>query len=247
MRNYNKISIHVKLSIISIVLVLTIASLYIFTGGYNDYMYHVNALEDISSESYSNAEASAQKSKYYIHIDLDEKQLYLYCNGELLKKYPVSGGKYSTPSPIGQWTIISKDTWGDGFGGAWMGFNVPWGKYGIHGTVHPWDTGKYNASQGCIRMKNEDVRELYKMVPHGTPVTIVYPSIPFRQIKNGDIGSDVYNIQKKLKEKGYYKGYVSGKYTLETQQAVAKYQKEKKLYGNGIVNKKTYDSIMSSE
>ena len=38
--------------------------------------------------------------------------------------------------------IINKAGWGEGFGGAWMGLNVPWGTYGIHGTKSPWFVGK---------------------------------------------------------------------------------------------------------
>lgn len=65
------------------------------------------------------------KDTYSIVVDLDDHILYLYKKGDLYKKYPVSGGKYSTPSPLGTWKITSKADWGEGFGGTWMGFNVP--------------------------------------------------------------------------------------------------------------------------
>ena len=39
---------------------------------------------------------------------------------ELIKTYSCSGGKWSTPSPIGTWIIVSKHLWGEGFGGSWM-------------------------------------------------------------------------------------------------------------------------------
>jgi hypothetical protein len=63
----------------------------------------------------------------YIFINLDELKMYVYKDGCLLKSYPISGGKPSTPSPLGTWKIISKAEWGEGFGGGWLGFNVPWG------------------------------------------------------------------------------------------------------------------------
>jgi len=44
--------------------------------------------------------------------------------------------------------------------------------YLIHGTNKPWGVGM-RVSHGCIRLYPEDIRELYGMVPEGTPVQIV--------------------------------------------------------------------------
>ena len=184
------------------------------------------------------------KKGYHLHINLDEHMMYVYKDGELIKTYPVSGGKSTTPSPTGNWKIISKDTWGEGFGGAWLGFNVPWGKYGIHGTVEPWSVGKSNTSKGCIRMKNKDVRELYKMIPHGTTVTIVYEGRPFRAMKSGDVGSDVREMQLALKTLGYFNGYADGKFGAILKKSVQKFQKDNKLYPSGVINKQTYNLII---
>lgn len=43
--------------------------------------------------------------------------------------------------------------------------------YRIHGTNAPWTIGTSNSS-GCIRMRNEDVVELYEMVGVGTKVVV---------------------------------------------------------------------------
>ncbi len=45
--------------------------------------------------------------------------------------------------------------------------------YRIHGTDAPWTIGKA-VSQGCIRMKNEDVLDLYPRVPVGMRVTVTW-------------------------------------------------------------------------
>lgn len=177
------------------------------------------------------------KDSYSIVVDLDDHVLYLYKKGELQKKYPVSGGKYTTPSPLGTWTITSKADWGEGFGGTWMGFNVPWGKYGIHGTDEPWSIGN-PLSKGCIRMFNDDAAELKKTVYVGTKVTIIKgPYGPFgeglRNLDPGDTGSDVYAVQKRLQELGYYNGWVDGKYGAGMQSAVSKFQKD-----NGLAQSK---------
>jgi lipoprotein-anchoring transpeptidase ErfK/SrfK len=43
--------------------------------------------------------------------------------------------------------------------------------YRIHGTTEPWSIGT-EASSGCIRMINEDVIELYNLVPIGAKVIV---------------------------------------------------------------------------
>jgi hypothetical protein len=43
--------------------------------------------------------------------------------------------------------------------------------YGLHGTNNPASIGQ-SVSHGCIRLRNEDIAQLYEMVPIGTPVFI---------------------------------------------------------------------------
>lgn len=184
--------------------------------------------------------SSNSKSTYKILVDVEESKLYLFENDILSKEYKCSGGKWSTPSPIGTWTIISKAKWGEGFGGSWMGLNVPWGKFGIHGTLDPYSLG-WSSSHGCIRMDNNDVAELYKIIPIGTRVTIVdgvYGAFGrgFRDLKSGMYGADVMEIQKKLKELGFFSGNPNGKFGIETEKAVQKYCKANKLYLRKVID-----------
>jgi lipoprotein-anchoring transpeptidase ErfK/SrfK len=44
--------------------------------------------------------------------------------------------------------------------------------YRIHGTNEPWSIG-LNISSGCIRMRNEDVTDLYQRVDIGTKVIVI--------------------------------------------------------------------------
>jgi lipoprotein-anchoring transpeptidase ErfK/SrfK len=44
--------------------------------------------------------------------------------------------------------------------------------YRIHGTTEPWSIGQ-SVSNGCIRMLNDHVIQLYEQVPVGTPVTVL--------------------------------------------------------------------------
>ena len=43
--------------------------------------------------------------------------------------------------------------------------------YGIHGTDVPSSIGR-GASHGCVRVRNEDIETLFRIVPVGTPVYI---------------------------------------------------------------------------
>ncbi len=106
-----------------------------------------------------------------IEIDTKSRKLKLFENDTLVKGYPVAVGKPSTPTPMGDWTIIKKALWGAQFGGHFMQLSVPWGVYGIHGTNKPWSVGQ-EVSHGCIRMYNNDAAELYNKVTVGTPVHI---------------------------------------------------------------------------
>lgn len=65
------------------------------------------------------------KKPIIILIDVTDNVLSVMQDGKAVKSYMISGGKPSSPSPIGTWRIVSKGEWGAGFGGSWMGFNVP--------------------------------------------------------------------------------------------------------------------------
>lgn len=170
----------------------------------------------------------------------------VFIDGKAFRSYPVSGGKPDTPSPIGAWKIARIESWGKWYGGCFMRLNVPWGTYGIHGTVTPHVIGNYNASGGCIRMHNRDVHELRKLVSPGTAVYIKQASVSFRIMENGMIGSDVYNLQQMLKAMGYYKGTLDGKYGNGLEKAVLEFQKKNMINPDGIVGYETFNKIRSS-
>lgn len=175
------------------------------------------------------------KLAFTILVDLNESRLFLIKNssGEVIKNFAVAGGKYSTPSPIGTWRIYEKAKWNKGFGTRWMGLNVPWGKYGIHGTNKPLTIGSA-ASLGCIRMLNKDVEALYELVPIDTLV-IIYGGPydltinTFRLLIPGDRGADVLEVQRRLKNINYYKGALDGIYGEEMKKDVIKFRRDKKL------------------
>ena len=154
--------------------------------------------EKISIETSANA-----NPKYKILVDVEESKMYIFENGICTKTYACGGGKNSTPSPIGTWKIIKKSKWGEGFGGNWLGLNVSWGNFGIHGTTEKYSVG-WASSHGCIRMNNSDVAELYKIIPIGTEVIIVDgPYGPFgrgfRNLKSRNVWFRCKNNTRKAK------------------------------------------------
>jgi len=173
-----------------------------------------------------------------IYIDTVKRKL-RFSSDSLNKTYKVAVGKPTTPSPLGNWTIVQKalDPGGP-FGVRWMRLSVPWGGYGIHGTNNPKSIGKA-VSHGCIRMYNEEVVEIYDLTPIGTPVTIVGKAWANRNMKLGDSGSDVAYVQKMLKKLKYYRSKVDGKFGPYTESAVKRFQADKGLQVDGIVGPQT--------
>lgn len=174
-----------------------------------------------------------------IVINVSNRTLELYNDSKLYKKYRIAVGKSRTPSPIGEWKIVYKD-YSDKeiFGTRWLGLNVPWGGYGIHGTNRPWSIGQF-ASQGCIRLRNKDIEELFEWVPLGTKVKIEGAKVKVsRKLKYQDVGADVVMLQIKLKKFGYFSGPADGIFGKLTEEAVKELQQEHGWERTGIVDKK---------
>ena len=119
------------------------------------------------------AEAMTRAYGSYLLINLTTRQLSHLEGNKTIRTYPVGVGKPSTPTPTGSFTVIVKIINPGGvLGTRWMGLSVPGGNYGIHGTNNPPSIGGY-VSNGCIRMYNHDVEELFPRVSIGTPVEII--------------------------------------------------------------------------
>ncbi len=173
-----------------------------------------------------------------IKVNLYSRSLTLYIDGEPYKSYPVTIGEEDSESPVGEWTIINKFPRNeDGpFGSRWMGLNVPWGVYGIHGTNKPEEIGMA-ASEGCIRLHNQHIEELYEWVPMNTYVEIIGPrknlDINY-EMKPGDTGRDVRELQYELREYGFTPGYLDGKYGEKTEKAVNELKSQFNLKIDGV-------------
>jgi hypothetical protein len=184
---------------------------------------------------------------YRIVINVAEHRLYLYQGDRLFKSYPVAVGKPNTPSPRGEFAVIQKAVWGDGFGTRWMRFSAPWGIYGIHGTNRPWTVGTV-ASHGCFRMFNRDVEEVYRYVHIGTPVVIEGPT-PYAAIRRslavGALGQDVVELQRLLRLAKVYDGPLDGIYGGAVQAAVERFQAASGLPLTGVADAATVQRLQT--
>jgi lipoprotein-anchoring transpeptidase ErfK/SrfK len=117
-------------------------------------------------------------------VDKSQNILMLKSGEEVFKTYIVSTGANNS-TPIGTFKIVNKlenPTWYKAgavvapgspqniLGSRWLGLSLS--SYGIHGTTDPASLGK-QVTQGCVRLSNSDVEELYIIVPLGSEVTIV--------------------------------------------------------------------------
>ena len=127
------------------------------------------------------------KGVFSVYVDKSQNTLMLKSDNDIVKVYSISTGKNNC-TPVGTFTIVNKTVnpvwFKEGgkvippespeniLGTRWMGFNDPYGSYGIHGTTEPEKIGK-QVTAGCVRMRNNEVEELYTLLPEGTQVTIV--------------------------------------------------------------------------
>ena len=132
-----------------------------------------------------------------LYLRQDERRLYLYVDGQPVRDWPVAVGQAGHATPTGQFTVGAKrhrPTWVNPSPDGW-GSDMPdrvgpgsdnplgvralnWNQHGrdtlirFHGTPDEDSIGEA-ASRGCVRLTNEDVRELYDLVPSGTPIVSV--------------------------------------------------------------------------
>ena len=171
------------------------------------------------------APVSAGADRVLVWVELDRMRLTVYENGAEAAVFPIAAGTGDTPSPIGAFRVSSRfATDLSGFGTRFLGLNVPWGSYGLHGTNKPESIGK-KASHGCIRLKVKDAETLYAMVPAGARVVIEggpYGPLNWglRTLREGDRGADVRQLQLRLIRQGFLSGGADGVFGPATRRAV---------------------------
>lgn len=134
------------------------------------------------------SQVSLTKNPYSIKIALSQHKLIVTQGTKTLLDATVGLGKEGMETPEGKFFLVKlyknpEPT--NGYGPYAYGTSAysditdpdflaqfPGAQVGIHGTNDPDSLGK-NVSHGCIRMSNENITKLSKILPLGTPVEIV--------------------------------------------------------------------------
>ena len=128
-------------------------------------------------------QVNVEKVSTRIVVDLSEKRVTLYKDGQRVLSSTAAIGAPATPTPSGRFYVnqrlIPTDKGGP-FGPGAVGVSAfsnvltGWAQGGpiaIHGTNAPWSIGKA-VSNGCIRIPNPMLRKLFDQAFSGTPVLI---------------------------------------------------------------------------
>lgn len=135
------------------------------------------------------ATTEADEEALKLKLDLSERRVYVYRGDTVEISYPVAVGRAGWETPTGEFEVfhqIEDPGWtnpitseemppgpDNPLGDRWIAFWTDGNNMiGFHGTPNRESVGQA-ASHGCIRMYNEDVRELYDMVGVGTPVIVM--------------------------------------------------------------------------
>lgn len=131
-------------------------------------------------------------------VRLDDRRLYHYRDGEIVQDWPVAIGTSEQPTPTGRFTVGHKrhlPTWHNPATDRW-GADMPdmiepgpdnplgvramnWNRGGadtlirFHGTSNTSSIGQAS-SNGCVRLTNDDVIDLYDRIPSGTAIVSVH-------------------------------------------------------------------------
>ena len=126
---------------------------------------------------------SVARVRRMVLVSIPDRKLAVIEGGNVLATFPVAVGAAWTPSPTGEFQIVSRvaNPWyyhrgsvvpsgkNNPVGTRWLGLSRP--RYGIHGTNAPRSIG-HAASHGCIRLRNRDVEQLFTMLQVGDSVEI---------------------------------------------------------------------------
>jgi len=127
--------------------------------------------------------AAAAPPNRRVIISIPDRKLALVEDGRVLRVYKVAVGARVSPSPTGEFKVVSRLTnptyyhsgvvippgRNNPLGTRWIGLDRR--GYGIHGTNEPRSIGKA-ASHGCIRMAKADLEQFFEEVQVGDVVEI---------------------------------------------------------------------------
>ncbi len=157
-----------------------------------------------------------------ILINIPQRMLFHFSDGQLLAAYPVGLGKPTWPTPGGEFEIVSRvknKTWkvpisiqeemrregkavleevppgpDNPLGAHWLGLSLR--GFGIHGTIAPSSVYQFR-SHGCIRLHPDDIAELFEQTEVGNTGLLIYQPVLLAVTVDGrillEVHQDIYN------------------------------------------------------
>ena len=127
------------------------------------------------------------KGPLQIIVSIADQQLSLYDNGALIARSSVSTGVQGHPTPLGVFSVISKERWhrSNIYSGAPMPYmqRITWSGIALHAGVVP----GHPASHGCIRLTNDFAIRLWHLAKRGTRVIIARDEVRPLEIANSHL------------------------------------------------------------
>jgi L,D-transpeptidase catalytic domain len=146
---------------------------------------HKHPHRQTNSESAKNARPEdAPKGPLQIIISIADQRVSLFDNGALIARSSVSTGTQGHPTPLGVFSVISKQRWhrSNIYSAAPMPYmqRITWSGIALHAGVVP----GHPASHGCIRLKNDFAIRLWHLTKRGTRVIIAHDDVQPVDITN---------------------------------------------------------------
>ncbi|HYA28006.1 MAG TPA: L,D-transpeptidase family protein, partial [Acidobacteriota bacterium] len=124
------------------------------------------------------------KGPLQIVISIADQRISLYGSGGLIARSSVSTGIEGHPTPLGVFSVISKQRWhrSNIYSAAPMPYmqRITWSGIALHAGVLP----GYPASHGCIRLTNDFAIRLWHLTKRGTRVIIAHDDVRPVEISN---------------------------------------------------------------
>lgn len=124
------------------------------------------------------------KGPLQIIISIADQRVSLFDNGALIARSSVSTGMEGHPTPLGVFSVISKQRWhrSNIYSAAPMPYmqRITWSGIALHAGVVP----GHPASHGCIRLKNDFAVRLWHLTKRGTRVIIAHGDVQPVEITN---------------------------------------------------------------
>jgi hypothetical protein len=124
------------------------------------------------------------KGPLQIIISIADQRVSLFDNGALIARSSVSTGTQGHPTPLGVFSVISKQRWhrSNIYSAAPMPYmqRITWSGIALHAGVVP----GHPASHGCIRLKNDFAIRLWHLTKRGTRVIIAHDDVQPVELTN---------------------------------------------------------------